>query len=92
MRFLILLVCVFLAIPVKAYALKPRAMLLVDFFSYEDESGKRSIENHLEAEFSRHYELKSREEVKEMKIKVADKIDTDDCESDKKCLRDDLAD
>lgn len=87
MRFLLLLVCVFFAIPMKASALKPRAMLLVDFFSYEDESGKRSIENHLEAEFSRYYELKSSEEVEEMKIKVADKIDTDDCESDKKCIK-----
>ncbi|SVE06007.1 uncharacterized protein METZ01_LOCUS458861, partial [marine metagenome] len=87
MRFLILVIFVFFTIPVEAYALKPRAMLLVDFFSYENESGKRSIENHLEAEFSRSYELKSKEEVNDALKKVADKIDTEDCESDKKCIK-----
>ena len=41
----------------------------------------------MEAEFSRSYELKSKEEVKNALKKVADKIDTEDCESDKKCIK-----
>ena len=85
MRFFFLVVLIF-TIPVTAYALPQRAMLIVDFFSYDDESGQRSIENHLEAEFSRYYELKSKEEIEGAELKVAEKIDTENC-SDKECYK-----
>ena len=73
---LFFLVLLILGIPFSVHALDPRAMLIVDFFSYDDESGQRSIENHLEAEFSRYYELKSKEEVEQAELKVAEKIET----------------
>ena len=83
---LFFLVLLILGIPFSVHALDPRAMLIVDFFSYDDESGQRSIENHLEAEFSRYYELKSKEEVEGAELKVAEKIDTENC-SDKECYK-----
>ena len=83
---LFFLVILILGIPLSVHALDPRAMLLFNFFSYEDESGQRSIENHLEAEFSRYYELKSKEEVEEAKQIVADNIDSENC-SDEACIK-----
>ena len=82
MRFFFLVLFIF-TIPVTAHALKPEAILLVHFSSYGDKSGQRSVEKHLEAEFSRYYELKSKEEVEEAIKLLYDKIDSENASEEK---------
>ena len=41
-----------------------------------------AIENHLEAELSRYFELKSKEEMMDARIAVADQIDSENCDDE----------
>ena len=66
--------------------LKDEAMLLVSFIGYESEAGRKAIKNHLEAELSRYFELKSEEEVQEAMIAVADEIESENC-SEEACIK-----
>ena len=87
MRFFFLAVLVF-TLPWTAFSqMKPIAMLLpVNFVDYEVESGRKSIENHLVAELSRYFELKSEEEVTEALVSVSEEIDSENC-SDEECIK-----
>ena len=63
---LILTLALFISVSASALAqLKDEAILLVSFIGNESETDRRAVENHLEAELSRYFELKSEEEVLE---------------------------
>ena len=87
MRFFFLAVLV-ITLPWTAFSqMKPIAMLLpVYFVEYEVESGRKSIENHLVAELSRYFELKSEEEVAEALALVSEEIDSENC-SEEACIK-----
>ena len=86
MRFILLVTLVVTLSGAALAQLKDEAMLLVSFIGYESEAGRKAIKNHLEAELSRYFELKSEEEVQEAKIAVADEIESENC-SEEACIK-----
>ena len=79
MRLLIFSVLLLLLPSLSFAQFKDEAMLLIKFVGFEDESGKKILKNHLEAELSNFFELKSDEEVADAQEKVIDKIDSENC-------------
>jgi len=87
MRFILLVTLVVTLSGAALAQLKDEAMLLpVRFIGYESEGGRMAIENHLEAELSRYFELKGEEEVQEAMIAVADEIESENC-SEEACIK-----
>ena len=86
MRLLIFSVLLLLLPSISFAQFKDEAILLIKFVGFEDESEKKIIKNHLEAELSTFFELKSDEEVEGAKESALDELDSENCTQDA-CLK-----
>ena len=86
MRILIVSVLLLLIPSLSFDQYKDEAMLLIKFVEFEDESEKKIIKNHLRAELSNFFELKSDEEVEGAKESAVQELDSENCTQDA-CLK-----
>ena len=87
MRLFIVCVLIFL-LPCLSFGqqFKEEAMFLVKFVGFEDESERKILKNHLEAELSNYFELKSEEEVEGAKESALDVLDSAIC-TEEACIK-----